>query len=300
MVSRFPAIHGHRGARGRRPENTLAATRFAIECGVDGIEVDLCVSADDVVVVHHDLTLSKNLARDSRGEWADGTIPVRRKPYSSLKHYDVGRLRPGSDYADRFPLQQPIDGSPIPTLDQFIQTVVRHAPPDVILNLELKGQREHPDLLPPPEAYVDLVLNQIDAHGVAHRTYLQSFDWQLERLARTRRSDLSTGLLTDMQPDAAPDIPSQTGDTAWTDGWSLASFDHSVPAMVKATGCRIWSSNFRDLTPDLIRDAHNLDLEVYVWTVNDLDDMKRMVEWGVDAITTDYPDRLVALRDQST
>ncbi|MDA8014874.1 MAG: glycerophosphodiester phosphodiesterase, partial [Gammaproteobacteria bacterium] len=48
-------IHGHRGARGRRPENTLAALAYALENGADGVEVDVCVTADDRVVLHHDL-----------------------------------------------------------------------------------------------------------------------------------------------------------------------------------------------------------------------------------------------------
>jgi len=47
-------VHGHRGARAARPENTVPAFQYAIEQGVDVLDLDMAVTKDDVVVVSHD------------------------------------------------------------------------------------------------------------------------------------------------------------------------------------------------------------------------------------------------------
>ena len=68
-----------------------------------------------------------------------------------------------------------------------------------------------------------------------------------------------------------------------------------MPALVAAAGCAVWSPDFDDLTPDALRRAHELGLEVVVWTVNEPDDMAALIEMGIDGIITDYPDRLRAV-----
>jgi glycerophosphoryl diester phosphodiesterase len=51
----------------------------------------------------------------------------------------------------------------------------------------------------------------------------------------------------------------------------------------------------RNLTEPLLREAKALGLKVLPWTVNDPEEMRRLVRWGVDGIITDYPDRLNAV-----
>jgi glycerophosphoryl diester phosphodiesterase len=80
-------------------------------------------------------------------------------------------------------------------------------------------------------------------------------------------------------------------ESPWTAGVRFR--DHgSVPKMVKAAGGGIWSPNYRDLTDALVKEAKGLRLQVLPWTVNDPPDMERLIDWGVDGIITDYPDRL--------
>jgi glycerophosphoryl diester phosphodiesterase len=62
--------------------------------------------------------------------------------------------------------------------------------------------------------------------------------------------------------------------------------------MVKAAGGAIWSPNYRDLDDALVKEAQALGLRVLPWTVNDPADMGRLIEWGVDGMISDYPDRL--------
>jgi glycerophosphoryl diester phosphodiesterase len=66
----------------------------------------------------------------------------------------------------------------------------------------------------------------------------------------------------------------------------------SVAHMVKASGGAVWSPNFNDITADAVKGAQALGLKVVPWTVNNPPDMERLIDWGVDGIISDYPDRL--------
>jgi len=295
MKNSLPKIHGHRGARGRRPENTLNAVKFAIDSGADGVEVDLCVTADNIVVLHHDLALSPSIAIDIDGNRITTSCAIRTQPYTELLHYDVGQLDKNSAYGQKFPQQLACPGTSVPTLEMFIQYVLDHGSAGTVFNLELKGSPDRAELLPEPINYVKLVADQIKRHGIASRTFIQSFDWALVRLMREELPEITTGVLTDMQPNGDPRIPLPGVISEWTDNMILDTFNGSVPRMVAASSADVWSSNFRDLTPELVTEAKNLGLDVYVWTVNDCADMEAMIAMGVDVITTDYPDRLLSL-----
>ncbi|MDX1529065.1 MAG: glycerophosphodiester phosphodiesterase family protein, partial [Gammaproteobacteria bacterium] len=69
----------------------------------------------------------------------------------------------------------------------------------------------------------------------------------------------------------------------------------SVPRMVQASGCTIWSPYFGEVSGAAVDEAHRLGLKVIVWTVNAPDQMRSLIDLGVDGIITDYPDRLRAV-----
>ncbi|MGR3914750.1 MAG: glycerophosphodiester phosphodiesterase family protein [Gammaproteobacteria bacterium] len=257
-------IHAHRGARGLRPENTLAALAYALRHGADGVEVDLCVTQDDEVVLHHDLRLNPDTTRNAAGEWIARRMPIRELRLRELRQYDVGRLKPGSEYAKRFCAQVAVDYARAPTLAECIQLFRRRAAPGVVLNLELKSRPQEPHLTPLPGEYVALVLEQLAQSGLSQHVFLQSFDWRLMRLVKKQRAELKTGMLT-------------------------ARTDDALPQAIADNGGDVWSSDYRHLTEALVTEAHRLGLEVCAWTVNTEPAMKRMMQWGVDVVTTDYP-----------
>jgi glycerophosphoryl diester phosphodiesterase len=82
------------------------------------------------------------------------------------------------------------------------------------------------------------------------------------------------------------------GESPWTAGHRVRDHGGSVPRMVKAAGGAVWSPYQGDLAREAVREAQSLGLKVVVWTVNAPADMRRMIEWGVDGIISDYPDRL--------
>jgi glycerophosphoryl diester phosphodiesterase len=290
MKRNFPQIHGHRGARGLYPENTLAAIRAGIDCGCDAIEVDLCVSADNQLVIHHDPILSPRLVRDKTGKWISHGFKVRDLSLAELKNFDVGRINPESDYAGLYPQQIPVEGARIPVLGELVD-LVTSMQSNITYNLELKSTPHDPKTTLQVEEYVELVIEALKYHGIVSRTFLQSFDWRLVMHAKSLLPNLKTGMLTNQQTEGNPLSPIPGYPDLWTSGLDLSNFD-SLPGMVKHAGGDVWSCNDLDISRSDVITAHRLELEVYVWTVNSETQMQKMIDYGVDAIITDYPDRL--------
>jgi glycerophosphoryl diester phosphodiesterase len=280
-------LQGHRGARGLAPENTLAAVDAALALGVNTLELDTVVTADGVVVIHHDPTLNPNFTRDAAGRYIDAPGPsVRSLTLAELQRHDVGRLKPGTRYADGQPDQRAADGERIPTLAQLFERVKQRGDSRVRFNIETKLSPLAPALTPEPEAFVRALLEVIDAHSLRARVTLQSFDWRTLRAAQRLAPDIPTACLSSQQSSA-----SNLADARWTAGLSLAEHG-SAPKLVKAAGCAVWSPNFADLTADALSEARTLGLKVVVWTVNDPAAIERMLALGVDGIISDRPDRV--------
>lgn len=97
-------LQGHRGARGLAPENTLPAFATALSVGVSTLELDTSITKDGVVVVSHDARLNPDITRGTDGRWLNPlTRAVREITLDDLGHYDVGRIKPGSEYSYRYP-----------------------------------------------------------------------------------------------------------------------------------------------------------------------------------------------------
>ena len=282
-------VQGHRGARGLAPENTLAGFRAALAAGATTWELDLGLTRDGVLVVHHDRRLHVDITRDARGQWLTPPTPTLASlSLAELQAFDVGRLKPGSRTAGLWPQQRPADGERIPTLDAVFELARREAPATLRFNIETKLSPLAPDETAAPEAFVDALLAAIDRHGLRARVTVQSFDWRTLALVQRRAPGLATAALTAQRPDF-----DTLASGAWTAGLRLADHGGSVPRLVKALGAPVWSPNFRDLTPESLAEARALGLKVIPWTVNEPADIARLVAWGVDGIISDHPDRVV-------
>lgn len=286
-------LQGHRGARGLRPENTLAAFTWALELGVRTLELDCAVTRDGVVVVSHDSTLNPDLTRDSSGQFLEATgRPLNALSYAELQQYDVGRLRPGSEHAARFPEQQAVDGERIPRLADVYALVQRSGNRDVRFNVETKLDPLRPDLAAAPEPFVKALIAVIRESGMESRTMIQSFDWRTLALVRTLAPEVATVALTDQQPDEDTMEVGKPGASPWLGGLDVDDYSGSVPKTVKEIGAKVWSPHARDLDGRLVAEAHALGLAVIPWTVNDPKDMETLIALGVDGIISDRPDLL--------
>lgn len=278
-------VEGHRGARGLRPENTMPAFRYADDLGVTTLEMDTKATSDGVLVVTHDSLLNPDLVRDPAGRWVDPGIPLNSLTLEQVQRLDVGRLRPGSAYAERFPLQQPIDGTPMPTLAEVLTTFAGRS--NVRFNIETKIEPDAAELSPAPADFARMLVTEIRAAGVESRATIQSFDWRTLREVQRTAPEITTVALTEADP-------ALLADGLWTAGLRLGDFDGSVPAMVAASGAQVWSPDFEALDAASVRDAHARGLTVVPWTVNEPADIDAVLAMGVDGIISDYPERVLA------
>ena len=257
-------VQGHRGTRGNLPENTLPAFRRALEMGVDTLELDCGVTKDGVVVIHHDRRLNPDVARGPDGEWVGAPGPTLRSlTYAELERYDVGRIRPGSEYEKRFPHQKPIDGTRIPRLSDLF-ALTRNS--EVGFNIETKLLPTHSEETVGPEEFARLLIGEIRKAGA--RATIQSFDWRTLKIVERDAPEIPTVYLTDAR--------------------------NADPQTVHSAGGRIWSPNLKDLTQRKLSIARSLGLRIVAWTVNDPADIATALDIGLDGVISDYPERVLA------
>ena len=282
-------LQGHRGARGLLPENTLPAFRRALELGVTTLELDVGVTRDGVVVISHDRTLNPDHTRDASGRFLQREGPaIHSLTWVQLQAYDVGRLKPGTDYARQFPDQQAVDGARIPRLVDLFWLVKRSGDEQVRFDIETKLDPSRPEETPVPEAFARVLVAEIRRAGMARRSTIQSFDWRTLQAVQKIAPEIPTAYLSMQRRFDNIGAGSAAG-SRWTAGFQYRDYG-SVPKMIKAAGGGIWSVYYNDLTPALLAEAKSLALQVLVWTVNDPAAMERLVELGVDGLITDRPD----------
>jgi len=285
-------IEAHRGGRALRPENTLPSFANALSMGVDTLELDMGVTKDGVVVVSHERGLNPDLARAPDGQYLSAEIPYVKLTLAEVKQYDVGQIRPGSAYAARFPDQLVVPGTRVPTLAEVFALVRRSGDRHVRLNIETKIDPNHPDESPDPQHFVTAVLELLKREKFTDRVMIQSFDFRTLQLVQKQAPQIPTVYLT-QQSGADANIQADKA-SPWTAGFNPRDHGGSVPRTIKAAGGTIWSPDYGDVDAHSVAEAHQLGLPVIVWTVNQPEDMARLIDLGVDGIISDRPDVLRA------
>jgi glycerophosphoryl diester phosphodiesterase len=289
-------LQGHRGARGLAPENTLEAFALALSIGVTTLELDLAMTKDDVLVVSHDRSLNPDHTRGPDGQFLDRQGPaIRSLTLAEVKRYDVGRLKPGSAYAARLPAQLPVDGARIPALTELFELVKHVGAEHVRFNIETKITPTSGAETPDPETFAAAVAKAVRDAGLTTRVSIQSFDWRTLAALKSTAPEIERVCLTAEALNFDTIKRGEPGASPWTAGLDIDDFGGSVPRLVQAAGCQIWSPLYRNAKPDDVTAAKALGLKVLPWTVNERADMERLIALGVDGLITDYPDRLRSL-----
>ncbi len=292
-------VQGHRGARGLLPENSLPAFAHALKLGVSTLELDVGVTRDGVVVVHHDLYLNPEITRNAEKKWLE--TPVNRASsiysltYKQLQAYDVGRLKPGTAYQRRYPDQQGLDDVTIPRLADVLELVKKSGNQTVTISIETKISPLDPQATLPPEPFVDAILKVLSETGMRARVALQSFDWRTLLYTQKVAPYLPTVYLSAQQKffdNIATNTTTANSNgnaSLWTAGFTLEKHK-TVPAMVQAAGGWGWSPYHGNVTAEAVAQAQSFGLKVAVWTVNDVYQIEKMLDFGVDAVISDRPD----------
>jgi glycerophosphoryl diester phosphodiesterase len=282
-------LQGHRGARGLAPENTLPAFQRALELGVTTLELDVGMTKDGVLVISHDPYLNPDITRDANGRFLEQRGPViHTLAWAQLQAYDVGRIKPGSDYARQFPDQVPVDGTRIPRLADLFDLVKRSGDDKVRFDIETKLSPDRPEETPLPEPFARALVDEIRKAGMAGRSTIQSFDWRTLQIVQKIAPEIPTAYLSLQRrfDNIGAERPEGSN---WTAGFQYREHG-SVPKMVKAAGGSQWSAFHGDLDAAKVKEAQALGLKVLAWTVNDPAQMARVLDYGIDGLITDRPD----------
>jgi glycerophosphoryl diester phosphodiesterase len=251
-----PLVFAHRGGAALRPENTIAAFDHGLSLGADGLEFDVHLSRDGVVVVHHDVTLERTTS--GRGRLGDHTADELAALDAGYWFVPIGA--PASECAFRG------QGIGVPRLSAVLARY-----PAVPIVIELKGN--NPEL-------ARRVIDAVRAADGLARVALGGFSQAVLRAARAYEPRIRTG--------AGREETRWALYRSWI-GWAPrrpAYQEFQVPET--AGGTRIVSRRF-------VACAHRAGLPVHVWTVNDAAAMRRLLEWGVDGLITDRPDLAVPI-----
>jgi len=253
-------VHGHRGARAVRPENTLPAFEYAIQIGVDVLELDVAVTKDNVLVVSHDPQMNADYCTPPAG-WT-GTNVIREMTLEQLKQWDCG-----SKVNPKFPRQVAVPGTRVPTLDEVYALAGRGK---FEFNVETKIFAKYPQLTPEPEEFARLMVEAIRRHKLEKRVMVQSFDFRTLKAVKAIAPEIRLSAL--FEPMGMRDV---------------------VKATVE-TGARICSPHLFLVNRGMVERAHAAGLQVVPWTANEPGEWKKLVEAGVDAIISDDPAALLA------
>jgi glycerophosphoryl diester phosphodiesterase len=236
-----PLVFAHRGGCALGPENTITAFDRGLAAGADGLELDVHLSSDGVVVVHHDETLDRTTS---------GAGPLAARTAAELGELDAG------------------DGGGVPLL----RDVLRRYPTTPII-IELKV-----DSAAMGRAVAETVA---DARAV-DRVCVGGFGARGVAAAR----------------EAVPGIATSASHLEVR--WALyRSWIHWPTRGVPYGGFQIpeTAQGHRIVSPRFVRHARAAGLKVQVWTVDDEADMRRLLQWGVDALISNRPDAAVPIRN---
>ena len=256
-------VHGHRGARALRPENSLPAFEYAIAQGVDVLEMDLAVTKDDVLVVSHDSQMNPAFCEGPAGS----ETLIRRMTLAELRRWDCGAK------ANRdFPKQQAVPGTRVPTLQEVFD-LVKNKGSRVAFNIETKLSPAKPELTPTPERFVALVLEIVRKNKLTSRVILQSFDFRTLHAMKKLEPKMR---LSALYPYAATQ-PHRT-----------------LVDLARESGAGIVSPHFTTVRREEVVAAHKAGLTVVPWTANEPAVWDKLIAAEVDAIISDDPAALIA------
>lgn len=271
------------------PSNSMEGARACLAAPVDGIEIDVHLTADGHVVAHHDYRIAADASRLD-GAFLDAPGPLLRdSTLADLQAYDLGRFRPGSNAARRHPGVAGMDGVVMPALPQLLAALAEAPGPRRWLFVEIKTDPADYRQSADPLRLTDAVLRDLDAAGWTDRAKVIAFDWSVLRDLKARRPEIATAHLT--VPTALHDriqrLPN--GDSPWTDGCDPRHFGGSELRAIQAHGGREWSPHVSDVTPERVAEAKALGLAIGVWGVASAAEIAAMTALGVDALTVSGP-----------
>ncbi|MEI6758047.1 MAG: glycerophosphodiester phosphodiesterase [Chlorobium sp.] len=267
-------IQAHRGARSFFPENTLQAFCKAADLGVRVVELDLVVSKDYQIVVSHDPWLSAPLCSDPHAHPLTAADRFRYTIYDMLyadiSVFDCGLPHPSFSAQQRISASKPLLSTLFPAVDGYMLSAGMTGP--MIYNLEIKSWPDKDGIFhPSPARYAALVVELVMAAGLSGRVRIQSFDYRVIREAWKLNRHLCYGLLIDERVN--------------------------MELFLQKLGFRprYVNPHFELVDQEMADGLHAQGIGMIPWTVNRIEDMLVMQQFGAEGVITDYPERAITL-----
>lgn len=257
-------VIAHRGSSMVAPENTLSAVEQALLDKADYVELDVRLTADKQVMIYHDRTLAR-LTGDNR-------------EFEELTREELARYDIGSWFGDAF------RGESIAGLDEILTRVRGHAG----LMIDMKASAGSEQML------TDAVIDQL-----RKETDIRYACWAASANAITAYGEcgfpnaLMDMRVATMSPTLISYIKTHAPELRVT---LLAQL--ILPGTLDRRGFDALGLRHNRISEEEIRLAALYGYEVHAWTVNDRARMSTLIDLGVDAIITDYPDRLRELIEE--
>lgn len=250
-----PLVMAHQGGDGLWPSDTMLAFQNSADLGVDVLEMDMHSTADGALVLMHDESLDRT---------TDGSGLIKEKTLAEIKALDAA-YDWSLDEGQTFPYRG--QSVTVPTMEEVFTAF-----PGMLMNIEIK--QAEPSIAGP-------FCQMIRDYGMTEKVMVASFSDQAIREFRAACPEVATSAATNEVVNFYVRHRLYAAGT-----YSPGAQAMQVPE---------FRSGLRVLTKRFIEDAHDRGMEVHVWTVNEVEDMQRFIEMGVDGIITDYPDRLTGL-----
>ena len=268
----YTDLQAHRGGAGLMPENTITAMRHAIDLGVNTLEFDLHISSDGKVVVSHDPFFHSRYSTRPDGSvvnWEDPKEYLYTMPYDSIARYDVG-LKPVKRWPDQKKVAEvkPLASDLIDFAENYAREKGRSP---MRYNIEIKSVDAEGEgtLWPEYKEFCDVCIPLLLSKNLGDRLVVQCFDVRALNYMHEKYPEVELSYLTDEEPDVV----------------ELMKLLNFKP--------RWWSPNYKVITHANVAWCHAMGIKVVPWTVDKPEEIHRMAECRVDAVISNYPDRLI-------
>lgn len=269
-------IQGHRGCRGLLPENTIEAMKKAIDLGVTTLEMDVVISKDKQVLLSHEPFLSHEICLDKNNieitSSNESSYNLYNMNYSDIKNCDCGsKIHPRFLEQQKLKTYKPLLSDVIDFTENYI---AKNYPGRVIqYNIETKSDPKGDTIYHPlPDVFFDLLVAVIQSKKITERTYIQSFDVRTLQHIHKKYPEFKTVLLVENKLSIANNL--------------------------KRLGFLpdVYSPEFVLLNAKKVKYLQKKGIKVIPWTINKKEDMQKIIDFGVDGLITDYPDRYFELK----
>lgn len=267
-------LQGHRGARGMKPENTIPAFLIALDTGVTTLELDLAVTKDKQLVVSHEPWMSASICLRPDGSSISSRdekkLNIYQMTYEEVKQFDCGsKGNENFPEQEKMKISKPLLTEVIVAIEDHIRSFTQY---EADYNIEIKSSPDGDNKFhPTPKEFSDLVYNLIDQYLPWERIVIQSFDFRVLKYWHEKYPEVRLAALV----ENTKSVHSNLNDLGF------------MPS--------VYSPYFKLLSKNDIQYLHQQKIRVIPWTVNEVDDIKKMRQLGVDGLITDYPNRACQL-----